>query len=75
MPERLGAILDYPCGWLSGRGSCLLEAAEGLTNTDITLQIGVSRPTVTGWRQRYCDSGIVGLGRSVGRARSTTARS
>jgi transposase len=46
---------------LAQRARIVLLAAEGLTNTDIATRVGVSRPTVTGWRQRYVRSGIGGL--------------
>jgi hypothetical protein len=36
----------------SGRGIMLL-AADGESNTEIAVRVGVSRPTVVGWRDRY----------------------
>jgi transposase len=53
------AVFEDP-GGLAQRARIVL-AAEGLTNTDIAHSVGVSRPTVTGWRQRYVRSGIGGL--------------
>jgi transposase len=43
------------------RARIVLLAAEGVPNADIARRVGVSRPTVVGWRQRYTDSGIAGL--------------
>ncbi|MEY9842602.1 ROK family protein [Streptacidiphilus sp. EB103A] len=49
------------------RASIVLLAAEGLRNADIARQLGVSRQTVTTWRQRYATDGVEGL---LDRARS-----
>ena len=46
---------------LAQRARIVLFAADGLTNVDISQRVGVSRPTVTGWRARYERSGIGGL--------------
>src|SRR6266702_3807143 len=43
------------------RASIVLLAAEGLRNADIARRLGVSRQTVTTWRQRYAAEGIEGL--------------
>ena len=48
------------------RARIVLLAAEGVSNTEIAERIGVSRPTVIGWRARYERSGMAGL---VDRAR------
>ena len=39
----------------------MLLAADGESNTAIADKVGVSRPTVIGWRSRYRDKGIAGL--------------
>lgn len=39
----------------------MLLAAEGESNTAIAQRVGVSRPTVIGWRERYANSGLRGL--------------
>ncbi len=39
----------------------MLLSAEGLSNTAIAETVGVSRPTVIGWRDRYAASGLAGL--------------
>jgi transposase len=39
----------------------VLLAADGLPNAEIARQVGVSRPTVVGWRRRYLQHGISGL--------------
>jgi predicted NBD/HSP70 family sugar kinase/DNA-binding MarR family transcriptional regulator len=43
------------------RASIVLLAAEGLNNADIARRLGVSRQTVTTWRQRYAAEGADGL--------------
>jgi transposase len=43
------------------RARIVLLAAEGTSNAEIARVVGVSRPTVVGWRQRYTESGIAGL--------------
>jgi len=54
------------------RARIVLLAADGLSNTDIAGQLGVSRPTVLGWRRRYLASGLKGLAdeRRSGRPRT-----
>ncbi|MEU4394033.1 helix-turn-helix domain-containing protein [Kribbella sp. NPDC023855] len=42
-------------------------AADGEANTAIAKRIGVSRPTVIGWRERYAERGLAGLDESRGR--------
>jgi transposase/DNA-binding transcriptional ArsR family regulator len=46
---------------LARRARIVLLAADGLSNTEIAARVGVSRPTVVGWRARYERSGLVGL--------------
>jgi len=46
---------------LAQRARILLLAAEGLSNTEIADKVGVSRPTVLVWRERYAEDGIDGL--------------
>ncbi len=57
---------------LAKRARIVLLAADGVSHTDIAELVGVSRPTVTGWRRRYERSGIAGLSdeRRPGRPRS-----
>jgi transposase len=43
------------------RARIVLLAADGVPNAEIARRVGVSRPTVVGWRQRYLDGGIGGL--------------
>jgi transposase len=40
----------------------LLLAAEGLANTAIGKQLGVSASSVASWRQRFAEEGLAGLG-------------
>jgi len=46
---------------LAQRARIVLLAADGLSNTRITELVGVSRPTVIGWRARYAARGLAGL--------------
>jgi len=46
---------------LAQRARIVLLAADGLTNTAIAQRVGVSRPTVIGWRGRYQARGVAGL--------------
>src|SRR6188472_2513899 len=46
---------------LAQRARIVLLAADGVSNTEIVDRVGVSRPTVIGWRDRYASSGVRGL--------------
>jgi hypothetical protein len=46
---------------LAQRARIVLLAADGVSNTAIAEMMGVSRPTVIGWRDRYAASGLAGL--------------
>jgi transposase len=43
------------------RARIVLLAADGMPNAQIARTVGVSRPTVIGWRDRYQQGGIKGL--------------
>src|SRR5215210_180063 len=66
---------------LAQRARIVLLAADGMSNTEIAERVGVSRPTVIAWRERYTTSGLEGLGdgqrsgrpRTVDRARILAA--
>ena len=62
--ERLTSLTRSPSirAGLSQRARIVLLAADGLSNTAIAEQVGVSRPTVIGWRSRYEQRGLKGLG-------------
>ncbi|MBC7561077.1 MAG: helix-turn-helix domain-containing protein, partial [Dermatophilaceae bacterium] len=47
---------------LAQRARIVLLAAQGVSNTAIAAMVGVSRPTVILWRNRYAAAGIGGLG-------------
>ena len=57
---------------LAQRARILLLAADGVSNTEIAERVGVSRPTVIAWRDRYANSGMKGLndGQRSGRPRT-----
>jgi hypothetical protein len=61
---RLEAIIRSPSvqAGLAQRARILLLAADGASNTEIADKVGVSRPTVLVWRQRYAEEGFDGLG-------------
>ena len=46
---------------LAARARIVLLAADGTPNVQIAELVGVSRPTVDLWRNRYRDQGLVGL--------------
>jgi transposase len=46
---------------IAQRARIVLLAAEGVTNTAIAEQVGVSRPRVIAWRNRYQSKGLDGL--------------
>ena len=56
---------------LAERARIVTLAAHGVPNTEIAERLGVSRPTVIGWRRRYQDGGVEGL---VDRPRSGRPR-
>jgi hypothetical protein len=43
------------------RARIVLAAADGLGTTETARQVGVSRPTVIQWRDRYAELGLAGL--------------
>src|SRR5215210_7819578 len=61
---------------LAQRARIVLLASQGLSNTAIAARVGVSRPTVIGWRGRYASGGIAGLddGPRSGRPRALDHR-
>jgi transposase len=46
---------------LAQRARIVLLAADGVTNTEISQRLGVTRQTVVSWRARYDESGLAGL--------------
>lgn len=46
---------------LAQRARIVLLASEGMSNTAIADRVGISRPTVIGWRGRYQAKGLAGL--------------
>ncbi|MPZ54715.1 MAG: IS630 family transposase [Acidimicrobiia bacterium] len=51
----------------------LVMAADGVANTAIAERLGVSRSTVLGWRRRFAEDGVGGVGRvRPGRGRKPT---
>ena len=46
---------------LAIRARIVLLAADGTPNVEIAELVGVSRPTVNLWRNRYAESGVKGL--------------
>ena len=58
--ESLSRSRAIPHG-LVQRAKIILMAADGLSNTKISERLGMSKPSVGKWRQRYLDLGIQGL--------------
>src|SRR5215203_1800158 len=58
--ERLTRSSSVRAG-LAQRARIVLLAADGLSNTRVAELVGVSRPTVIGWRARYAARGLAGL--------------
>ena len=97
MPNKTAAALVLRAGdrpWLvavlrsatvaagvAQRARIVLLAAEGVANYEIAERVGVTRPTVNLWRNRYAERGLAGLDgvrppgrpRSVDRARVVAA--
>jgi putative transposase len=46
---------------LAQRAKIILLAADGLNNSTIAVQLGLSRPTVGKWRRRFLSQGLAGL--------------
>ncbi len=51
---------SLPAGLVS-RARIVLLCAEGLDNTTVAEQVGVSRQTVGRWRERFRTQGLMGL--------------
>ena len=49
------------------RVKAILNAAEGLTNTEIAQRLCQSRQAVSTWRKRFCEEGLQGLEERRGR--------
>jgi transposase len=58
--ERWVRSSTIPAG-LAQRARIVLLAADGVSNVEIAERLGVSKPTVTSWRDRYRDGGIAAL--------------
>ncbi|MGH3401013.1 MAG: IS630 family transposase [Streptosporangiaceae bacterium] len=61
--ERLAELARLPSvpAGLAKRARIVLLAAGGMANAQIARTVGVSRPTVIGWRDRYVQGGIAAL--------------
>ena len=57
---ELARLPSVPSG-LARRARMVLLAADGMPNAEIARMVGVSRPTVIGWRDRYERGGIAAL--------------
>jgi transposase len=58
--ERWVRSSTIPAG-LAQRARIVLLAADGVSNVEISERLGVSKPTVTSWRDRYRDGGLAAL--------------
>jgi transposase len=61
---KLGALVRSSTveAGLAQRARIVLLAAEGLPNAEIARRVGMTRPTVIQWRNRYVCGGIAALG-------------
>ena len=61
--DRLAHLVRLPSvpSGLAKRARMVLLAADGMANAQIARTVGVSRPTVIGWRGRYQAGGIAAL--------------
>ena len=57
--RRWASAVQAPAA-LVRRAKLLLLAAEGVSNTEIAERLGISRPTVIAWRNRYARQGLTG---------------
>src|SRR4051812_37958934 len=58
--EAITRASTAPAG-VARRARVVLLAADGVSNTEIANRVGVSRPTVLKWRDRYTQAGIDAL--------------
>ena len=58
--RRWARSTAIPAG-LARRARIVLLAGEGVPNAEIARRVGVSRPTVIGWRERYLEGGTAAL--------------
>ena len=72
--SRLEALIrsNTVAAGVAQRARIVLLAADGLANYEIAARVGVTRPTVNLWRNRYAARGLAGLDgvRPPGRPRS-----
>jgi transposase len=55
------------------RAQVLSHAADGVSNSDIAVPVGVSRPTVRAWRDEFAWHGLADLGKvAPGRGRKAS---
>ena len=61
--QALRAVLRTPSASQQQalRARIVLRAAEGVSNTQIAREVGVSLPTVGLWRRNFCERGLQGL--------------
>ena len=69
--DELARLPSVPSG-LAKRARMMLLAADGMPNAQIARTVGVSRPTVIGWRDRYGERGLAGLDDEVRSGRPRT---
>ena len=70
--EEIASSPSRPHGMVQ-QAKGLLMAADGLANTVIAERLGVSRSTVLGWRGRFAENGVKGVGKvRPGRGRKPT---
>lgn len=59
--EALQRLAEGADATMAARARIVLAAAEGRSRAEIAREVGVSRPTVTKWLERFADDGVDGL--------------
>ena len=54
--------VEFDPGRVGAAGADRVVGRRGVSNTEIAERVGVTRPTVISWRDRYASSGLKGLG-------------
>jgi len=69
--QELRAIINRPTAPYrqNRRAWIILNRAEGLSQTQTAMHVGVTRPVVVKWEQRFRQAGLAGLADSKGRGR------
>ena len=59
----------------AGRAQIILHRADGLSQQETARRVGVNRPVVSLWENRFLQAGLAGLGDAKGRGRKPSIAS